>query len=70
MIIKKKIVQPMGLIRPMWVGLDLCNRLGLFEFFFTHHDRLGQKILLTRLMHIPTHFHRGGTHLWSQVELN
>ena len=33
MIIKKKIVQPMGLIRPMWVGLDLCNRLGLVEFF-------------------------------------
>ena len=24
----KKIVQPMGSTRPMWVGLDLCDELG------------------------------------------
>ena len=51
---KKKIVQPMGSTRPMWVGLDLCDELGWVEFFLTHHCRLGQKMPLTRPMHTPT----------------
>ena len=36
----------MGSTRPMWVGLfglDLCDGLGLVEFFLTHHGRLGKK---------------------------
>ena len=36
----------MGSTRPMWVGLGWI--------FLTHHDRLGQKIPLTRSMHTPT----------------
>ena len=52
-IVIKKIVQPTGLTRPMWVGLDLCDGLDWIEFFLTHHDRLGQKISLTRPMHTP-----------------
>ena len=46
-------VQP-NPIRPMWVGLDLCDGLGLVEFFLTHHCGLGQKMPLTRPMHTPT----------------
>ena len=42
-VIKKKIVQPMGSTQPMWVGLDLCDGLGWVEFFLTHHGGLGQK---------------------------
>ena len=34
-----------------WVGLDLCDELGLVEFFLTNHGGLGQKIPLTRLIH-------------------
>ena len=32
-IVIKKIVQP-DLTQPMWVGLDLCDRLGWVEIFF------------------------------------
>ena len=59
-IVIKKVVQPMGSTRPMWVGLDLCDELGWIEFFFlTHHGGLGQKIPLTWSnltwpMHTPT----------------
>ena len=42
-VIKKKIVQPMGSTQPMWVGLDLCDGLGWVEFFLTHHGGLGQE---------------------------
>ena len=45
----------MGSTRPMWVGLDLCDRLGWVEFFLTYHGGLGQKIPLTRPN--PTHAH-------------
>ena len=39
----------MGLTRPNpthvgWVGLDWTYLMGWVEFFFTHHDGLGQKI--------------------------
>ena len=40
-------VQP-NPIRPMWVGLDLCDELGWVEFFFTHHGGLGQVELRIR----------------------
>ena len=32
----KKVVQPMGSTRPIWVGLDLCDGLGWvgLNFFF------------------------------------
>ena len=43
----------MGSTRLVWVGLDLCDRLGWVEFFLTHHSELGQKIPLTRPMHTP-----------------
>ena len=31
-----------------YVGLDLCDGLGWFEFFLTHYGRLGKKIPSTR----------------------
>ena len=37
-----KIVQPMGLTQPMWVGLDLYDGLDWVEFFLTHHGGLGR----------------------------
>ena len=37
----------MGIIRLMWVRLDLCDGLDWVEFFLTHYDRLGLKIPLT-----------------------
>ena len=47
----------MGSTRPMWVGLDLCDELGLVgvNFFLTYHGGLSQKIPLTRPN--PTHAH-------------
>ena len=45
----------MGSTWPIWVGLDLCDGLGWFEFFLIHHDGLGQKIILT--WPNPTHAH-------------
>ena len=54
---KKKFIQPMSSTRPMWVGLDLRNRLGLVEFFLTHYSGLDQKIFLTRPN--PTHARPG-----------
>ena len=35
----------MGLTRPMWVGLDLCDKLGWIECFLTHHGGLDQNPL-------------------------
>ena len=52
-VINKKIVQPMGSTQPMWVGLDICDGLGLVEFFLTHHGGLGKKTS-TRPMHNPS----------------
>ena len=40
----------MGSTQPMWVELDICDRLGLVEFFLTHHGGLGKKTS-TRPMH-------------------
>ena len=37
-----------------WVELDLYDGSGWFEFFFTHHGGLGQKISSTRPMHTPS----------------
>ena len=59
-IVRKKIVQPMGSTRPNptqlgWVGLDLCDGLDWVEFFLTHHGGLGKKIPSTRPMHTPTY---------------
>ena len=38
----------------MWVGLDLCDRLGWVEFFLIYHGGLGQKIPWTRPMYTPS----------------
>ena len=43
----------MGSTQPMWVGLDICDGLGLVEFFLTHHGGLGKKTS-TRPMHNPS----------------
>ena len=34
--------------RPMWIGLDLCDRSDWVEFFLTHHGELGKKIPSTQ----------------------
>ena len=41
--------------RPMWIGLDLCDRLDWVEFFLTHHGELGKKI--PSIQSNPTHAH-------------
>ena len=41
-IVIKKVVQPMGSTRPMWVGLDLCDGLGWVRLnFFDPPWRVG-----------------------------
>ena len=61
----------MGSTQPMWVGLDLCDRLDCVEFFLTHHGGLGQKIPSTRPN--PTHvswIRLGWTYILSWIGLN
>ena len=45
----------MGSTQPMWVELDICDRLGLVEFFLTHHGGLGQKLSSVRPNPIHAH---------------